>query len=175
MHKKVVRVDRFHKSVTTAMFSALTCVATFISFPVLGGYKNLGDCIVLLSGCILGPLYGALAGGIGSALCDFLLGYAYYVPGTLIIKGSMAAVCGIFYKKSQKKTGIFAIVGMVFAELIMVIGYFLYKWCFLADFTTALLSMYGNLIQSVVGLLGSIILLHAFSKNKILSKLRKNQ
>ena len=77
----------------SAMLAALACVATLINVPSVDGYKNLGDCIVLLSGCLLGPLYGALAAGMGSALSDIILGYAYYAPATLVIKGVMALMC----------------------------------------------------------------------------------
>lgn len=57
----------------------------------MNGFVNLGDCFVLLSGWLLGPWWGGAAGGIGSMLADLLLGYGHYAPGTLIIKGLMAA------------------------------------------------------------------------------------
>ena len=70
--------------VIAALFAALTCVATMIfTIPLPGkGYLNTGDCFVILSGCLLGPVYGGLAAGIGSALADLILGYALYAPGT---------------------------------------------------------------------------------------------
>ena len=54
----------------TALFMALCCVATMvIQIPSpTQGYVNLGDCVVLLSGWLLGPWYGIAAAGIGSAL-----------------------------------------------------------------------------------------------------------
>ena len=45
------------KTVIAAMFAALACVATMvinIPIPATGGYINLGDCIVILSGWMLG-------------------------------------------------------------------------------------------------------------------------
>ena len=55
--------------VIAAMLAALTCVATMIiKIPSpLKGYLNLGDCVVLICGWFLSPLYGFLAAGIGSA------------------------------------------------------------------------------------------------------------
>lgn len=50
--------------VMAALLAAITCVVTMvIKIPITatGGYINLGDCIVLLSGILLGPLYGGLA------------------------------------------------------------------------------------------------------------------
>ena len=60
------------KIIITALFAALTCVATMIvkiPTPTMG-YIHPGDAIVLLSGFILGPVYGGLAAGIGSAFSD---------------------------------------------------------------------------------------------------------
>ena len=72
----------------TAMFAALTLLATSvlkIPTPTMG-YIHIGDAFVLLSGICLGPIYGGLAAGIGSALADLLGGYVAWVPGTFLIK-----------------------------------------------------------------------------------------
>ena len=66
------------KIVIAALLAAFTCIATMsirIPTPGTGGYIHPGDAIVLLSGIILGPGYGFLAAGIGSALADLLGGY----------------------------------------------------------------------------------------------------
>ena len=54
------------KMILTALFTALTCVATMliqIQMPATQGYVNIGDCFVLLGAWVLGPVYGAFAGG----------------------------------------------------------------------------------------------------------------
>ena len=61
------------KIIMTALFAALACVATMsirIPTPGTGGYIHPGDAIVILAGIILGPVYGMLAGGIGSCICS---------------------------------------------------------------------------------------------------------
>lgn len=85
---------KWEKLVFTSMFTALTCIATMvIQIPSpMNGYLNLGDAAVLLGAWILGPAYGAFAGGVGSMLADLLSGYVYYAPGTLVIKGVVALV-----------------------------------------------------------------------------------
>ena len=87
------------------MLAALCCVATMIiKIPSpLKGYLNLGDCIVLLSGFMLSPLYGFLAAGIGSALADVFSGYVVYAPATFLIKGLMALAAFGIYKALNKK------------------------------------------------------------------------
>ena len=76
------------KVVTASMLAALVCVATMIiKIPSpLKGYINLGDCIVLLSGWLLSPLYGFLAAGIGSALADIFFRIYCVCPGNLCYK-----------------------------------------------------------------------------------------
>lgn len=76
-----------------ALLAAFACVATMlIQVPTpTKGYVNLGDCIVNISAWLLGPVYGAAAAGIGSAMADVISGYIVYAPATLIIKGLMAA------------------------------------------------------------------------------------
>ena len=79
--------------VFAALFAALACVATMslhIPTPGTGGYIHPGDAIVVLSGILLGPIYGGLAAGLGSALADLLAGYMVYVPITFIVKAVIA-------------------------------------------------------------------------------------
>ena len=72
----------------TAVLAALCCVSTvFFVVPLpASGYFNMGDVFVLLSGWLLGPLYGAAAAGLGTMLADVVGGYASYAPATLVIK-----------------------------------------------------------------------------------------
>ena len=78
-------------SLYASLFAALVFVATMIiKIPTLtGGYMNIGDGMVLLCGFILGPIWGALAAGIGSMLAD-LVGYPIYAVATFLIKALMA-------------------------------------------------------------------------------------
>ena len=65
---------KIRKLVLAALLAALVCVATMVvQIPSpMQGYVNLGDCAVLISAWMLGPLYGGAAAGIGSALADLL-------------------------------------------------------------------------------------------------------
>ena len=88
--------------VFAALFAALACVATMslhIPTPGTGGYIHPGDAIVVLSGILLGPIYGGLAAGLGSALADLLSGYMVYVPITFVVKAVIAVVCYFVYHK----------------------------------------------------------------------------
>ena len=148
--------------VMTGVLMALACVATMvIQIPSpTHGYMNLGDCVVLLSGCLLGPVYGAVAGGVGSALADLLSGYAVYVPGTLVIKAVMAALAGTLYRRSRKLLP----VGAVLAELVMIVGYWLYDGFLMGSLAGSAAGIPSNIIQGVFGGVCGVALVAALSR-----------
>ncbi len=156
--------------VTASLLAALTCVATMvIKIPSpLNGYINLGDCIVLLAGWLLSPMYGFLAAGIGSGMADLFSGYASYAPATFLIKGLMALAAHYIFnamKKSSGKTAARAVSGVV-AEIIMVVGYLLFE-SFLYGFAPSLVNVPANCVQGVAGLIIGVILINIFEKNNI--------
>ena len=158
------------KIVMTAMFAALCCVTTMIiKIPSpFKGYINLGDCIVLLSGFMLSPLYGFMGAGLGSALADVLSGYVFYAPATFFIKGIMALVAHIGIKLTKNKISltVSAIISGIFAEVIMIIGYYVFEG-FLYGFGTSAVNIPANAVQGTAGLILGVILFKIFEKNKI--------
>lgn len=145
---------------------ALTVLATMlVTVPTIAtqGYINLGDAIVLLSGMILGPGGGFVVGGLGSALADIILGYSYYAPFTLVIKGIEGALGVFLFRKILKEKNM--LIPLVVAGIWMAIGYLLAE-ILLYDFPAAIASFPGNLLQGTVGaILAS--LLYKNIKNKI--------
>ena len=115
------------KIVLAALFAAFACVATMsirIPTPGTGGYIHPGDAVVILSGIILGPHWGLLAAGIGSALADLLGGYFIYVPITFVIKGAVAFAAGLIYQKigkTAKSRGAAVVLGGI-ADIVLVAG-----------------------------------------------------
>lgn len=158
------------KIVMAALLAALCCVATMlIRIPSpFKGYINLGDCIVLLSGFLLPPVYGFLAAGIGSALADLFAGYVVYAPVTFVIKGIMALVAYFGVKLLSKKLPDLPskILAGIVAELIMVAGYFVFEGC-LYGFIPSAVNILPNAVQGAVSLILGIFLVKIFEKNKI--------
>lgn len=156
--------------VIAAMLAALTCVATMvIKIPSpLNGYLNLGDCVVLLAGWTLSPVYAFLAAGIGSALADLFSGYVLYAPATFVIKGLMALIAYYGFKLLNAKIGvrISRVIAGIFAEAVMVLGYFVFEG-FIYGFGASAVNIPANSIQGVVGLILGYILVSVFKKNKI--------
>ncbi len=164
------------KLIMAAMFAALTCVATMvIRIPTIGtnGYVNIGDTIVLLSAWMLGLPYGALAAGLGSALADLLAAYASYVPGTFLIKFLMAFAAAIVFgitKKHANRTFAHIVTGVI-AEIIMVVGYFLYESTLLGYGLGAAASIPSNIIQGVTCLVLALVLVSVLSAISAVTKL----
>ena len=156
----------------TGLFAALGCVGTMVlQVPSpTGGYMNLGDAVVILGAWLLGPVYGAVAGGVGPAMADLLSGYAVYVPATLVIKAVMAMTAALMYRALGKKG---LLLSALAAEVPMVLGYWLFDaalvcaggTAFTAALSGASAGIPSNLVQAAFGAAASTLLLAALRRN----------
>jgi uncharacterized membrane protein len=159
--------DRLKLMIQYAIMIALTTVSTMlISIPTPGtkGFFNLGDIMVLLAAFLLGRKGGFIAGGIGSALADTLLGYTHWAPFTLIIKGIEGYLAGILLDTNFGKKH--PLMALVPAALWMVLGYYIVE-IFLYGWAPALIAVPSNLVQAGVGIAGARVLGPALSKTKL--------
>ncbi len=160
-----------------AVFAALCCVSTLlITIPLpASGFFNTGDVFVLLAGWCLGPLYGAVAAAVGSALADIIASYAIYAPATFVIKGGMAlvayTVCAFLKKAIKKETLDFLprALSAVVAEAFMVLGYFLFE-SILYTSVGAIPNIVGNTLQGVCCLSLATVLISALRPVKSVQK-----
>ena len=171
-----MKMKNLKKLSLCAMLAAITCVATMIYIPVTAnGYIHPGDSAVLLSAYLVGPIGGGFAAAIGSFLADMLLGYAYYAPGTFIIKLLDAMAAGFIFKalsSNDKKRRMLSlcIAGLV-GSIIMILGYFLYSWLLLGDgFAAALSSVPANILQGITGIAVSALAYEMIFSHKTLSR-----
>ena len=164
MHSKTKRI------VITALMTAMVCVATMIiKIPSpMKGYLNIGDCIVLLCGWLLAPGYGFVAAGLGSALADLFSGYITYAPATFLIKGTMALIAFGCFRLMNKRIGKLPsqIIGAVLAEIVMVLGYFVFEG-FMYGFVPSAVNIPANSVQGAAGLILGIILVKVIERLKI--------
>ena len=107
---------------------AAVALATMLSIPVPGFrlYFNLGEGVIYLAALLLGPVWGAAAGGIGASMADLLLGYPLWAPFTLLIKGTEGYVAGLLGRKHPA-------LGIAAGAAVMITGYttvagILYGW-----------------------------------------------
>lgn len=172
----MTRSEKTNKLVLTALMMCLVLVATIsirIPSPFTQGYVHLGDTMIFLSVLLLGKKGGTVAAGIGSALADILGGYAMYAIWTLIVKGLMALIMGVFIEATVKKNKkhikignvpLFEIIGMFLAGVEMVIGYAIVDGVFAGNLLTGFLGAPFNVGQFVVGLVLATILAMALYK-----------
>lgn len=160
--------QRTRMVVMAAAFAALACVATMVvKVPSpTGGYMNLGDTVVLLGGYLLGPAWGALAGSIGPALADVLLGSPIYAPATLVIKAGMAALAAACHQAFGKGRGPLGLAACgIMGELPMVVGYWLYDALLLGSAAGAAAGIPSNLVQAAFGIAASTLLAAALGRS----------
>jgi uncharacterized membrane protein len=157
--------------VVTGLFIALGYVATtvlMIPSPT-GGFMNLGDTVVLLGAYLLGPVYGAVAGGVGPALADLLGGYGIYVPATLVIKALMGLTAALLYRALHKKSWALLVCGAA-AETIMIVGYALFDGFLAGSLLAGMAGIPSNLVQAAFGLSASTLLAMALRKSGYVRK-----
>ncbi len=176
--KKQVTHERLIRLCFAAMFAALICVATrIIQIPgPSSGYMHLGDCFILIGSWVLGPVYGFAASAIGSAIADATSPFAVYVPGTILIKGAMAAIAALimraFVNKAPKYRTVGFFVSGIASEIFMVSGYFLYETVFMQlAIPAALDGVVRSSIQGAFGLVLGVILIQVIAKTGVLKKL----
>lgn len=96
--------------VMVALLAALTCAGSYlrIKVPSVVGTSafHLGNILCALSGILLGPWWGALAAGLGSAIYDML--DPYYISEcwlTFLMKGAYGLVTGLIIRCGTKRWG----------------------------------------------------------------------
>lgn len=105
-----------------AVFAAATWIGTmFVAIPFGPGFLNFGEIVIYTAAFLFGGIVGAIAGGIGAAAADVLLGFAFFAPITFIVKGLEGFVVGQLAGESVQSKAIAVAIGAP----IMIVGYFL--------------------------------------------------
>ena len=136
---------------------ALVAVSTMaIKIPTIAtqGYIHLGDSMIFLAAIMFGKKKGAIAGGLGSAMADLLLGDTHWILPTFIIKALMGYGIGIIAdQESNNLINLRNIIALVFGASWMVFGYFVAGGIMKGSFLVAASSVPANLVQGFVGAL----------------------
>lgn len=168
-----MKSQRLYKLVLAALFAAMSFVSILVvHIPMPGfGYINPGDAFGLTAGILLGPVYGGLAAGIGSALSDVILGYTVYVPATFVIKFISAVAAYYISKWVLSNYRLISVsISTIIGEAIMVAGYFFYEWI-IYDKGVAVASILYNTIQGLGSAVIAIIIIMALYKSKVLERI----
>lgn len=148
--------NKIYKLCLTGLFAAMIAVLTaFVKIPVgvNSGYIHVGDSLIYLAGCILGP-FGIIASSIGGALADLMAGAAVWALPTAIIKAINCVPFILAMKVYVKKNGKFKFLNtytviMTFVSgAVTTFGYFIAEGI-MYSFPTALAGILFNLVQAV--------------------------
>lgn len=161
--------------VLAAIFTALVALFTMvfhIPVPATRGFINLGDAVIFTTALLLGKKMGFLAGGVGSALADLLLGYANWAPFTLVIKGLEGYIAGFlghqaFMGQKDMKRPLLA---LILAGLWMMAGYFS-AGSFMYGLPAAIVELPGNFFQAGGSILIAIPLSLALLRSGIIKRI----
>ncbi|MFW6265337.1 MAG: ECF transporter S component [Halanaeroarchaeum sp.] len=142
----------------SAVVAAAVAVATMaVSIPVGIGYLNFGEIVIYTGAFLFGRLVGALAGGIGAAAADVVLGYAMYAPITLVAKGTEGFVVGHVAGASTRSKVIAVAAGAPF----MIVAYVLARAYFEGIPAAIFQELPVDILQAVVGLIVALPLSQA--------------
>lgn len=155
-----------------AIMSSLICIFTyFFKVPTITGYTHLGDSMIFLAVLILGWKKGAIAGGLGAGLADFIGGYMQWVVPTFFIKALMAVIMGLMAEKLFPKLKYGWMVGAITGGVFQIVAYALFKLpLFGAGYAVA--GLPGDIIQTVAGLVVAFILVSALMASGNMKKLK---
>ena len=131
----------------SGLLGALVLVFTaWLHIPVGNGYVHIGDAFIYLAAVLLPTPYALLTAVGGAVLADCLSGYALWAPASLIIK---ALTVLLFTSKKPKLLNLRNVLAPVGAGVLCAGGYYLYEAVLYGDYATPLLSVPGNLMQSL--------------------------
>lgn len=139
------------------VMGALATISTLMfAFPIpaTSGYFNFGDAIVQIAAMVFGPVVGALAGGLGSGLADFLGGWYTWVIPTTVIKGIEGYVVGTLAGDKEDRTLMKTIIAWAGGSVVLVLGYFIVQ-VYMYGFAAAVVELPFNSVQAIVaGVIG---------------------
>ena len=144
-----------------------------IPIPATNGYVHVGDAFILVVSVFLGRKYGAIAGGLGSALADILSGFAFWAPFTLVIKALMGYIMGsVQIGQDQSVSDKKSLLTAGLSALVMILGYFIAETIITGRFQVALFSIPWNGMQGVSAIVLYLVIGKIFEKVGVKTLLR---
>lgn len=146
--------------IMTALLVALVFVSTVfinIRLPISanGGLVHLGTAMLFIASILFGPKKGAIAGAIGMGLFDLMGGWALWAPITIVARGLQGYIVGkIAWSNGRKGSSTaFNITATIISIPLMVAVYYIGEVILYANWIAPLLSIPGDLVQNVLGII----------------------
>lgn len=155
-------------TVFIGVLSSMCAIATTIKIPFgVGAMVHMGTAFLYTAAIIFGGVYAGLAGAIGSAFYDLVMGFSPYTLWSFVIKGIAGLIAGVITKglwpegKPGTGSGISIIrmaFGCILAAAWTLCGYIVAWWQVTGSFTIALGNIPSSLMTSGAGFVVAIIL-----------------
>ena len=157
--------------VTVSVLAAMCTIATAVKIPFgVGAMVHLGSAFIFTIGIVFGGIYAGLAGAIGSAFYDLIMGFSPYTIWSFFIKGISGLIVGVVAKGlwPERKSYISAMttnrwilraaLGCIAAAAWTLAGYIVAWWQVTGSLTIAFGNMPSSLMTSGVGLVVALLL-----------------
>lgn len=153
--------------VYSGVLAAMCAIATSLKIPFgVGAMVHFGTAFLFTVGICFGGVYAGLAGAIGSAFYDLLMGFSPYTVWSFIIKGTAGFIVGFVAKgvwpaPVTNETGSWAwraALGCILAASWTLGGYIVAWWQITGSLATALANIPSSLMTSGVGVVVAMIL-----------------
>ena len=138
--------------VSIGVLAAMCTIATSIKVPFgVGAMVHLGTGFLFTTGIVFGGLYAGLAGAIGSAFFDLLMGFSPYTIWSFIIKGIAGLIVGVvakgFWPDRQQEKWLFRAIAGCIAGAAWTLGGYLVAW---SQVTGSMAVAIGNIPSSLM-------------------------
>lgn len=150
------------------MLAAICAIATTLKVPLpTGAMVHLGTAAIFIIGIAFGGVYAGLAGAIGSAFFDLLMGFSPYTLWSFGIKGVAGFIVGSVAKGVWPEPSYYssgrgwlkkAVLGCILAAVWTLGGYILAWWQVLGSLAVALANIPASLLTSGIGMIVALVL-----------------
>lgn len=132
--------------IMAAFIALMTAYVCHIPMGANGGYIHFGDSLIYLAAALLPRSYAMAAAAIGGGIADMLTA-PMWTGATILIKMMITIP---FTNKAKTIVTPRNVAAAVFAYVITGTGYCLAEYVLFGTWTAYMVSMLGNLIQSIV-------------------------
>lgn len=170
MRKEYINISVRQMCFTALMIAFVFLMTLIPRVPIPLGYAHLGDAAIFLVLTFVGKREGLLAGCLGSALADFISGFAIWILPTLVVKWAMAYVFWFLALRNKKynKFKLQTILAIILASLVMVFGYTLFGAFLYNSIAVGMTSALPLIVEGIVNIIAFFVLEKVFKR--IISK-----
>lgn len=154
--------------VYSGVLAAMCAIATSLKIPFgVGAMVHLGTAFLFTVGICFGGVYAGLAGAIGSAFYDLLMGFSPYTPWSFVVKGTAGFIVGSVAKgvwpapitsATSHNWAWRALLGCILAATWTLGGYIVAWWQITGSLAIAFGNIPSSLMTSGVGVAVAMVL-----------------